>query len=149
MLKLSCEVINLKRKIYSVVLFSHIGVLLTLLFPVIRVDEIRMGIENTTETESSYLNFFEFASNPTHILSAFLMTVFIAVHIVGIVNAIYCIITNKANRLLINLTFAYSFASALMGALQLYSMSYVLFTVCAVSFLLIALSSLYLMRKEY
>ena len=148
MLKLSNEVIDLKRKIYLIVLLAHIGVLITLLFPVIRVDEIRMGIANIAETESNYLDYFEFMSNPSHILTAWLMTVFLIGHIIGIVNAVFCIITNKGGRVIINLTFACSFASALMGALQLYSQSYILFTVCAVSFLLIALSSLYLIRRE-
>ena len=137
----------MKRKINIIVLLSHLAVLLSLFFPVIHVEEIRLGIEGASETESYYVSFLEFAQNGSDTLTAVLMMILICVHFLGIINALYVVITNKESIILTNLTFAYSFASSLMGALQLYSRSYVLFLICAASFLIIAISSIILVRK--
>jgi hypothetical protein len=70
------------------------------------------------------------------------------VHVVGIVNAVAGVARERFSHFSINLTIICGFASALMGALHLYSKSYTLFAICAFSFLAIAVCSIKLVKME-
>ena len=138
----------MKTKLYLAILLSHVGVLLSMLAPLIQGSEIRQNLAGATEPDSYFLNAFEYIYNDVHTFTSALMIVFMCLHAFGIVNAIIGMRTVKAKRLCINLAFIFSFASSLMGALQLHTKSYVLFAICAASFLVIAICSIVLLKRE-
>ena len=148
MVKSNKEVISLKIKAYVAILCSHLAVLTALLTPIIRVAEIKMTSAGRTETDSYYLNIFDFARVNLNSVSTFLMLVLAVFHFFGVANAFYGLFKKSYSHLSINLTFIFGLASAFMGALQLYSRSYALFFICAATFILISLCSIKLIKSE-
>ena len=138
----------MKIKSYVAVLLSHLAVLIALLTPIIRVSEIKMTLTGEKSDEASLVNFIEFIVRDPYNFTSVLMLVLVGVHIMGVANALFGIIKKKYSHSSINFTFYCSFASALMGALHLYSKSYALFFICAVSFLVIAFCSIKLIKSE-
>lgn len=138
----------MKRKIYIINLISHMAVLLALLTPVIRITEIRMSLSGEKETFSHYVNIIQFVKDDIYSFTSIYMLFLTFVHVVGIVNAVAGVARERFSHLSINLTIICGFASALMGALHLYSKSYTLFAICALSFLAIAVCSIKLVKME-
>ena len=138
----------MKRKIYIINFVSHMAVLLALLTPVIRITEIRMSLSGEKEDFSHYVSIIQFIKDDIYSFTSIYMLFLTLVHIVGIVNAVIGIVKEQFSHFSINVTIICGFASALMGALHLYSKSYVLFTVCALSFLAIAVCSIKLVKME-
>ena len=138
----------MKNKLYITTLFSHLAVLLTLLAPVIRMTETRMNLLGEKESFSYYVNVMEFLRGDIYSISSIQTIILILVHILGIANAIAGIARKEYSHLSINCTIICGFASALMGALHLYSKSYVLFAVCAISFFAISFCSIKLVKSE-
>jgi hypothetical protein len=73
MLKSNKEVISLKIKAYVAILCSHLTVLTALCTPIIRVAEVKMAAVGQAETDSYYLNIFDFARVNLNSFSTFLM----------------------------------------------------------------------------
>ena len=138
----------MKKKLYLLTLFSHLAVLIALCTPVIRMTETRMNMNGEKEAYSYYINLIKFAKDDIYSFTSMYMLVLTLVHIVGIANAIVGIFQKEYNNVSVNLTLMCGFASALMGALQLYSKSYALFAICAISFLVIAFCSIKLVKSE-
>lgn len=139
----------MKNKYYITALCSHITVLCALLMPVIRVTETKMTSISDKTVTSSYLNVFEFLQVNLNSLSSAIMIILMAAHVAGIANAIVGTLKKGYVNTCVSLTFACGLASAFMGALQLYSGSYILFSICAISFVLIAFCSLRLIKIEH
>jgi hypothetical protein len=123
MLKSNKEVISLKIKAYVAILCSHLTVLTALCTPIIRVAEVKMAAVGQTETDSYYLNIFDFARVNLNSFSTFLMLFLTVVHLFGVANAVYGLAKKNYSHISINLTFINALASAFMGALLLYSKS--------------------------
>ena len=148
MVKSNKEVISLKIKAYVAILCAHLTVLTALCIPIIRVAEVKMTAVGQTETDSYYLNIFDFARVNLNSFSTFLMLFLTVVHLFGVVNAFYGLFKKSYSHLSINLTFIFGLASAFMGALQLYSRSYALFFICADTLILIYICSIKLIKSE-
>ena len=148
MLQSNKEVIILKFKAYLGILLSHLTVLIVLFTPIIRMSEIIIDVSGEKVTNVYSVNLVDFIKGQGDTTTTFIMIVLTAGHIVGIANAVFGLVKKGHNHISINLTFVCSFASALMGALLLYSRSYVLFSVCAVSFVMISFCSIKLIKAE-
>ncbi|MBQ7225094.1 MAG: hypothetical protein IJX02_00660 [Clostridia bacterium] len=138
----------MKLKSYIAALVSHLVVLIALVTPIIRASDTRTSLTGNTESSSSYLNIFQFIQTDLYSFTSVLMLILVFIHFLGISNAIYGIVKKKYSHWSINLTFLFGFASALMGALHLYSGSYALFSICAASFLVISFCSIKLIKSE-
>ena len=142
------EVIEVKFKSYLGIFLSHLSVLVVLFTPVIRLSEIVIDSAGEKVTNIYYVNLVDFISTQGYSLTTFIMLILTAVHLFGLCNALFGMIKKKHNHFSVNATFVCSFASALMGALLLYSKSYALFFVCASSFLIISFCSIKLIKSE-
>ncbi len=138
----------MKFKAYLGILLSHLTVLIVLFTPIIRLNEIKIVNSGEKVSDIYYANLVEFIDNQGVSLTSFVMIFLTIGHILGIGNAIFGLIKKEHNHISINLTFVCSFASALMGALLLYSKSYALFAICAVSFFFISFCSIKLIKAE-
>ena len=139
---------NLKKGIFITVIFSHLVVLLSLLAPVIRVTEGGIMIEGESLLESYYINVVQYVLSGIHVITSVLLIIMIFFHFSGIAIAIYGMIRKGYGHKTVNMTVFLGFTSGLMGALNLYSESYALFAVCAVSFIALTVCSVLLIRAE-
>ena len=139
----------LKTKYYIIALCSHLTVLCVLLMPIIRVTETKMTSISDKTVTSIYVNVFEFLQVNLNSLSSIIMIILMSAHVAGIVNAIVGIIKKGYVNVCVSLTFICGLASAFMGALQLYSGSYTLFAICALTFLAISFCSVRLIKIEH
>ena len=130
----------MRLKAYLVILSAHMTVLTALVTPIIRT--------SFDEASSEYMNIFQFAEININSLSTFLMLFLTLVHIAGVGNSLYGIFKRSYSHISINMTFICGLASALMGALQLYSKSYALFSICAITFFVISFCSIKLIKSE-
>ncbi len=138
----------MKNKVYIAVLLSHLIVLLSLFAPIIRVNLGEMKVEGESLLDSYYTNIVESVLNNAYGITTILMLVLTVFHLCGIANAIYGLIRKGYRNRTINVTVALSFTSGLMGALQLYSKSYLLFFICAASFVVLSVCAMLLVRAE-
>lgn len=142
------EVIFLKVKAYIGILLSHLSVLIVLFTPIIRLSEIKIDSAGEKVTDIFYVNLVDFLKSQGHTLTTVIMIVLTLGHVFGLGNAIFGLVKKEQSHFSVNATFVCSFASALMGALLLYSNSYALFFICAASFLIISFCSIKLIKAE-
>ena len=138
----------MKRKLYVATLLAHLSVLFSLLAPIIRVNEVRMTLGGEKVVNSYYVNIIKFVRDDIYSATTIFMMALTVVHLWGIANALVGIVKREYSHLSINITFICGFASALMGALHLYSRSYALFAICALSFFIISFCSVKLIKSE-
>ncbi|MBQ3040368.1 MAG: hypothetical protein IJD42_02100 [Clostridia bacterium] len=136
------------KKYYLTIIVSHLAVALTLLFPVLRVDVIRLGLYGGTTTSAHYLNLFDYIINDINTLAGIFILVLAIMNVAGIAIAIYGIFSKTKRSLPVILSFALGFSSATMSALQIYLGSFALLVISIVSFALIAFSSIKLMKID-
>ena len=105
-------------------------------------------VEGESLLESYHTNIIESVMHDTTGVLTILMLVLAFFHLCGIANAIYALIRRGYRNRTVNVTVVLSFASGLMGALHLYSKSYLLFGICAFSFLVLSVCSVLLVRTE-
>ena len=139
---------DLKKRIYITVIISHLVVLLALFAPIIRVIEGGIMVEGESLLESYYINVVQYVLSGIHIITSVLLLILVFFHLCGIAVAIYGMIRKGYGHKTVNLTVFLGFTSGLMGALNLYSKSYALFAVCAVSFVTLTACSVLLIRAE-
>ena len=138
----------MKIRAHIAIIVSHLAVLVSLFTPIIRVNDVRMSISGEKLSDGSYIDVIQLINSDTHRVITMLTVILMALHLFGIVVSIYGLIKKGYNHLVINLTFLTSFSSGLMGALHLYLGSYIMFSVCAASFVIMAVYSILLVRKE-
>ena len=138
----------MKKKLYIATLVSHMAVLIALFIPVICMTETRMNIWGEKETFSYFVNVIQFLKDDIYSISSIQTMFLILVHICGIINAIVGLVREEYSHFSINVTIICGFASALLGALHLYSKSYALFAICAISFFAISFCSIKLVKLE-
>lgn len=136
------------KKYYITIIISHLAVALTLLFPVLRVDEIRLSLSGGTTTSAYYMNLFDYLVNEINILAGVFIFILALLNVTGIIIAIYGIFSKSERSLHVILSFALGFSSATMSALQIYLGSIALLVISIVSFALIAFSSIRLMKID-
>ncbi|MBQ7906536.1 MAG: hypothetical protein IJ309_01030 [Clostridia bacterium] len=136
------------KKYYWLILASHFSVCLAMLFPVIRVSETRLSNLGITLEYTNFINLFHYISNDIYTITAILMLLLTIGSAFGVANAIWGIASKELKPRTSKLSFALSFTLAAMGALTVYSRSYVLFTICAAAFFTSAISSIRLARLE-
>ena len=66
----------------------------------------------------------------------------------GVINAVYGLAKNELKHRTVQLSFLMSFSSAILGAMFISASSYIFFVICALSFVMIAYSSIKLMKLE-
>lgn len=138
----------MKNKAYIAIILSNLIVILALFLPLIHVSEIRMDINGEKIAESYYVNIIQYVEHDVYNLTMIVMIIVAGFNVLGAGNGIYGLVKKKYSHASINLSFFTGFASAIIGALQLYSKSYVFFVICAVSFIVITLCSLRLNKLE-
>lgn len=136
------------KKYYAIIILAYLAVPISLLFPVLRVNEIRLGLSGGTTTSEHYMNIFEYVYNDIYTITGLLILFLALVQLVGVGIAIVGLVEKGVRSILVRLTFISSFSCAILAALQIYSGSRILFVICAISFVLIAFSSIRLMRIE-
>jgi len=148
MLQSNKEVIYLKNKAYIAVLLSHLTAFVVLFTPIIRVTEIKMDVVGQRLENSYFVNIIDYIKMEKSSLPAIIMVTLALGQLVGIGNSIYGVVKKEYSHISISLTFACGFLVALLGAVQLYSKSYALFSVCAVAFFVVSFCSVKLIKAE-
>ncbi len=138
----------MKNKAYIAIILSNLIVLLALFLPLIHVSEIRMDITGEKIAETYYVNIIEYVQHDVYNFTMIVMIILAGFNVLGAINGVYGLVKKGCSRASINLAFFTGFASAIAGALQLYSKSYTFFAICAISFIVITLSSLRLNKLE-
>ncbi|MBQ8163686.1 MAG: hypothetical protein IJZ93_04915 [Clostridia bacterium] len=131
------------KKHFSVILLSHLIALISLLFPILRVEEMRIGYGGNMRIEFLYTNIFGYTSYDVYIM----ISVFIiALSFLTFAAIIFDILAmNKKEYTLIysKVSFFLTLSIAMMGALAAGAGSYMFSLICAVSFVI---SSVLLIR---
>ncbi len=138
----------MKNKAYIAVLLSHLTAFVVLFTPIIRVTEIKMDVVGQRLENSYFVNIIDYIKMEKSSLPAIIMVILALGQLVGIGNSIYGLVKKGYSHISINLTFACGFLVALLGAVQLYSKSYALFSVCAVAFFVVSFCSVKLIKAE-
>ena len=136
------------KKYYAIIMVAYLVVPISLLFPVLRVNEIRLGLSGGTTTSENYMNLFDYIYNDIYIITGLLMLALVIVQIVAAIIALLGLINKEVKSIFVRLTFIASFSCAILAALQMYSGSHALFIICAASFVTIAFASIRLMKIE-
>ena len=136
------------KKYYINIIISHLAVAVTLFFPVLRVDEIRLGLSGGTTTSAYYMNLFDYLMNDINILAGVFILILGLLNVFGIVVAVYAIFDKKKKSFPVIVSFILGFSSATMSAIQIYLGSMSLLIISIASFALVAYSSIKLMRIE-
>ena len=136
------------RKYYIAILVSHVTLAVSLFFPVINVDEIRLMPWADAQSEAQSLNLIEYTAKSINPVTAYLMITFLVVALVGAGNAIFGMISKKLNSVSVKLSFIFGFSSAAMAAMQIYSVSNALIIICVITFAVISVASIRLIRLE-
>lgn len=136
------------KKHFLLIMLSHLIVVLSLFAPLIRVSENRLNNSGITTADTNYLNIFQYVYNDIYTVTAVVMIILAVLSLVGIGTAVYGIVKKEVNTRAVKISFALSFSLSAMGALQMYSKSYVLFIICAVCFFVASICSIRLMKQE-
>ena len=136
------------KKYYINIIISHLAVAVTLFFPVLRVDEIRLGLSGGTTTSAYYMNLFDYLSNEINVIAGVFILILAILNVCGILIAIYGIFDKKKKSFPVILSFALGFSSATMSAIQIYLGSKALLLISVAAFALVAYSSIKLMKIE-
>ena len=136
------------KKYFLIIMLSHLVVPISMLFPVLRVNEIRLVPSGSTLADEYYINLFDYIYSGLYIFTGFFILALITLQIIFSVLALVGLVSKKHRPIIIRLLFVSSFLSAVLGALQIYSGSSILFILCAISFALIAFASIKLIKIE-
>lgn len=139
---------NMEKKLDFVIALAHLAVPVSLLTPIISITETKVGIGGATTVETYDLNFFQYFWNDIYSAVAIFMLVFAVVEICGAAYAFYVTFSKKPHPVSEKITFSLGFSSAVMAALQAGSESYVFFAICVVSFLVISICSIKIMKMR-
>lgn len=138
----------MKNKAYFTILLAHLTVIIVLFTPIIRITEIKMNSIGQKIENSFFVNIVGFMKAGKSKLTVTLVVILAIIQLFALSNAVYGLFRKRFSHTSINLTFAGVFALALLGAVQLYSKSYALFTICAVAFFVGSYCSIKLIKAE-
>lgn len=136
------------RKYYLSIAIAHIFLMVSLLTPILVIAETKVGWGGNTSEIMYRMNIFEYIRYDAYAVVSFFM---ISLSVFSIIGAIYALIqafSEKPSTRASKISFALGFASAMLGALQVDSKSYVFFVFCVVSFFVISFCSIRLMKFD-
>ena len=136
------------KKYHVAIVISNTIVLTSLFFPLINVNELRIGTAGAGVAEPHFINIVSFLQTEIYPLTGFLMIALMVLLSLGIANSIYGLVTKRINSFTAKASFLLGFSSAVLAALLLYSRSSILFIICVVSFVVDSVSSIQLFRAE-
>ena len=136
------------KKYFLAIIISHLAVIISLFFPLINVDEIRIGISGVEGTETYFINVVEYIQTDIYPLTSIIMISLMIMATFGVVNSVVGIFIRKLHAVNVKLSFIFGFSSAIFAALLLYSSSVVLSLICAGSFIIISVASIRLIKAE-
>ena len=136
------------KKFYIANLVSHLSLIISMIFPVLKVDEKRLALLTDQSVQAQNLNLFEYIAKRVSPITGYFMIFLLLIACAGVANSVYGMIEKKVNSLSVKLSFIFGFSSAAMAALQLYSNSILLLIICVVSFVIISISSVKLMKID-
>ncbi len=136
------------KKYYLMNIISHAVVIASLFFPLINVNELRIGVAGAGVADPYYMNIISFLQNEIYPLTAIFMILLMVFAALGAANSVIGIFSKKIRSINVKLAFILGFSEATLAALLLYSRSTALFIICAVSFALISLAAIKLIRIE-
>ena len=136
------------RKFYIAILVSHLSLIVSMIFPVLKVNEIRLTPGGAGSAQVQNLNLFQYIAKEVSPITGYFMIFLLVIAIGGIVNSVYGIISKKVGSLSVKLAFVFGFSSAAMAALQLYSNSALLLIICIVTFAIISVASVKLIKMD-
>lgn len=136
------------KKHFIFILLSHLVMVGSLFAPLIRVSENRLNNTGITLIDTNYVNIFQYVYNDIYTVTAVFMIILALISITGAVLAIIGMTKAELSTRIVKISFACCFSPAAMGALQMYSKSYILFLICAVCFFVSAIFNIRLMKLE-
>ena len=116
-------------------------------FPLINVNALRIGA-TVGEADPYFMNVVNYLQNEIYPLTAIFMILLMVFAALGAANSVIGIFSKKIRSINVKLAFILGFSEATLAALLLYSRSTALFIICAVSFALISLAAIKLIRIE-
>ncbi|MBO5212292.1 MAG: hypothetical protein J6B60_02000 [Clostridia bacterium] len=131
------------KKHFFVILLAHLVTPISLLLPILRVEETRIGYGGKMSIETSYTNIFGYASNDVYLTIGIFIIVLSFITFAAI--AMDIIAMNKKEYTLIyaKLSFFLTLSIAMMGAMSVGVGSYLFSAICVLSFVI---SSVLLIR---
>jgi hypothetical protein len=136
------------KKYFVLILISHLAMIGSLFAPLIRVSENRLNNTGITLVDTNYVNIIQYVYNDIYTVTAVFMIILSLISIGGAILSVIGITRESLSTKIVKISFGCCFSRAAMGALQMYSKSYVLFLICAVCFFASAICTIRLMRLE-
>lgn len=136
------------KKYYLMNIISHSAVIISLFFPLINVNELRIGVAGAGVADPYYMNIVSFLQNEIYPLTGLLIIALMVLSALGVANSVYGFVTKTVKSFTTKISFLLGFSSAALAALLLYSSSAILFVICAVSFAICSFCSIKLFRLE-
>ncbi len=128
------------KKFSVIILIFHLIVPLSLLFPVLQTSE--------TSKSTELFNIFQYINQNQYFYISVLLVAFLLIELLGVANAIYYISVKTPDRRSVGISFLFGFSSAILGAMFISAGSYLFFSLCALSFIVISYCSIKLMKLE-
>ncbi len=136
------------KKYYLAIIISHVVVITSLFFPLININELRIGVAGAVDADPYYMNIINFLQTEIYPITGLLMLILLSMALLGAINGVYGLVSMRVRPFSTKSAFILGFSSALLAALLLYSESTVLFVICALSFGVISFASIKLFRAE-
>lgn len=136
------------KKLYFITAISHLIAPIAMLLPVFRTQETVVGIGGESTEISAYVSVFEYLTESAYLLTSILMISLIIADLLGAINSVIALVDKKRQSIYSTLAFFFSFAPAIIGALVLYSRSYLIFIICAICFAINSAVSTKLMKTK-
>ena len=136
------------KKFFLIIALSHLVVPVSMLFPVLKVNEIRLASSGGTLTDEYYINLFQYIYTDIHTFTGFLTVSLVVLQILAVIVALFGLFSKKLNSVFVRILFVSCFLCAILAALQIYAGSSILFIISAISFGIIAFASVKLMKLE-
>lgn len=136
------------RKYYIAILVSHLFLIVSMLFPVLKVSEIRLAPWGAGDQQEQNLNLIEYINKAISPITGYFMIFLLLVAALGAANAVLGIVLNKVNSVSVKIAFIFGFSSAAMTALQIYSGSVLLLLISVITFVAITFCSVKLIKID-
>ena len=136
------------RKYYLLIALANLFLTISLATPILVISETKVGWSGNTSEIRYKMNIFEYISNDANNIVSFFMITFLIFSIIGAIYALIQVIRKKPSVYASKVSFILGFAPAILGALQIDSKSYLFFIFCVISFFVISLCSIRMMKFD-
>jgi hypothetical protein len=135
------------KKFHIIIAIAHSAVIFSMFFPLINVNALRLGV-SANEASPYFMNVINYMQTEIYPLTGIIMISLMILSTLGAVNSMMGIFSKKIRSINVKLAFIFGFSEATLAALLLYSQSTALFIISVVSFVLISVASIKLIRIE-